>query len=74
MFVQPPALSAVSTGIMDLTYDFAPLFLGLVVGLCLCVLALAFAIGVHDTQELSRQQSQQLPECPAPASDLSDAA
>lgn len=73
MFVQPPALSAVPTGMVDLTYDFAPLFFGLVVGLCLCVLALAFAIGVHDARGLSRQ-SKQSPEYPAPASDLPDAA
>ena len=47
MFVSPPVLSAVSAGVVE--YDFAPLFLGLVVGLCICVLMLAFAIGIHDT-------------------------
>jgi hypothetical protein len=73
MFVQPPTFSAVPTGMVDLTYDFAPLFLGLVVGLCLCVLALAFVIGMHDTWWLSRK-SQQPPERPASVPDLPDAA
>ena len=73
MFVQPPSFSAVPTGVVDLTYDFAPFFLSLIVGLCLCVLALAFVIGVHDTWWLSRQ-SQQSPKRPALVPDLPDAA
>jgi hypothetical protein len=73
MFVQPPSFSAVPTGVVDLTYDFAPLFLGLIVGLCLCVLALAFVIGAHAAWQLSRQ-SKQPPERPASVPDLPDAA
>jgi type IV secretory pathway TrbL component len=73
MFVQPPTLSAVTTGIVDLTYDFAPLFLGLVVGVCLCVLALAFIIGMHDTWRLA-PQSKRSPEHPTLAHEFHDAA
>jgi hypothetical protein len=73
MFVQPPSFSAVPTGVVDLTYDFAPLFLGLVVGLCLCVLALAFGIGMYDAREFSRQRRQPTAP-PASVPDLPDAA
>ena len=58
MFVQPPSFSAVPTGVVDLTYDFAPLFLALVIGFCLGVLVLAFVIGVHDSGGLSRWRKQ----------------
>jgi hypothetical protein len=73
MFMPPPVLSAVPTGAMDMTYDFAPLFLGLVVGLCLCVLAFAFAMGVHDTQ-WPRREVRNTIEGSAPAPDMPDAA
>ncbi|MGE0679466.1 MAG: hypothetical protein AB7P69_00945 [Candidatus Binatia bacterium] len=73
MFVQPPSFSAVPTSVVDLTYDFAPLFLGLVIGLCLCVLALAFAIGIHDTWGFFRQ-SKQPSERPASVPELPNAA
>lgn len=73
MLVQPPSFSAVPTGVVDLTYDFAPLFLGLIVGLCLCVLALALVIGIHDTWRLSRQSAQPS-ERSAPVPELPDAA
>jgi len=49
MFPHPLSLSAIPTGTLDMTADFAPLLLGMVVGLGLCILGLAFAIGVHDT-------------------------
>ncbi|HEV8714341.1 MAG TPA: hypothetical protein VGX03_16130 [Candidatus Binatia bacterium] len=49
MLLQPPLLSVVPSGVLDMTADFAPLFVGLVVGLGLCVLGLVFAIGIHDT-------------------------
>jgi len=49
MFPHPLSLSAIPTGTLDMTADFAPLFLGMVVGLGLCILGLAVAIGVHDT-------------------------
>jgi len=49
MVLHPPLLAVVPTGVLDMTADFAPLFVGMVVGLGVCVLGLAFAIGVHDT-------------------------
>ena len=73
MFMPPPVLSAVPTGVVDMTYDFAPLFFGLVVGLCLCVLAFAFAIGMHDTWWPQREVANTI-EHPAPAPNMSDAA
>jgi len=51
MVWQLPLLAAVPNGGLDMTADFAPLFVGLVVTLGLCVLALAFTLGVHDTRE-----------------------
>jgi len=54
MFVQPSLLSAVPSGVMDTTTDFAPLFVGLVVVLGLSILGLAFAISVHDTRWAQR--------------------
>src|SRR5438876_2251738 len=45
MVLQPSLLSAVPGGVLDMTADLAPLFVGLVVGLGMCVLGLAFAIG-----------------------------
>jgi hypothetical protein len=49
------SLSGVSTGVLDMTTDFTPLFVGLVVILGLSLLGIAFAIGVHDTREASKQ-------------------
>jgi len=48
MFAQP-LLSAVPSGVLDMTTDFTPLFVGLVMTLGLCVLGLVAAIGVYDT-------------------------
>lgn len=73
MFVQLPTLSTVPTGAVDLTYDFAPLFFGLVVGLGLCVLALVLLIGAYDAWGLSRQQKPPT-EQPASAPELPNAA
>jgi hypothetical protein len=58
MFAQPPVFSPVPTGVVDLTYDFAPLFVGLVVGLCLCVLAFAAALGVYDAWRPPRREER----------------
>ncbi|MBI3302211.1 MAG: hypothetical protein HYZ72_09085 [Deltaproteobacteria bacterium] len=52
------SLSAVPSGVLDMTADFAPLFIGMVVGLGLCVLGLAFTIGVHDTRKAQRKAQQ----------------
>ena len=49
MLPQPPLFAALPSAVLDMTTDFAPLFMGMVIGLLLCVLALAFAIGAHDS-------------------------
>jgi hypothetical protein len=52
MFSYALSLSAaVPNNILDMTADFAPLFVGLVVVLGLSVLGLVGAIGFHDTRE-----------------------
>ncbi len=58
MVWQAPLLSAVPSGVVDMTADFAPLFVGMVVGIGLCILALAFTIGVHDTWDAKRAAKQ----------------
>jgi len=73
MFMSPAFPSAVPTGVVDMTYDFAPLFIGLVVGVCLGVLALALAIGVHDTR-CSQEKAKKPRDCPARLPELVDAA
>jgi hypothetical protein len=45
----------IATGGIDMTADFAPLLIGTWVLLSLCVLALAVAIGTHDTREAARK-------------------
>ena len=51
----PHALSSgVPTTVLDMTADFTPLFVGMVLLFSLCVLAFAFAIGFHDTREAQR--------------------
>jgi hypothetical protein len=69
MFMSPAFLSAVPTGVVDMTEDFAPLLLGLIVGVCLGVLALAFAIGVYDTR-YSRRRIKKSRDCPAQVPEL----
>ena len=73
MVLQPLLLSAVLSGVLDMTADFAPLFVGLVVVLGLGVLALAFAIGVHDTWWTQRKV-RKATNRPASWSDLPQAA
>jgi hypothetical protein len=51
----PHALSSgVPAAVLDMTADFTPLFVGMVLLLSFCVIAFAFAIGVHDTREAQR--------------------
>jgi hypothetical protein len=45
------SLSGVPQNVFDMTADFTPLFVGLVVVLGLSLLGIAFAIGVGDTRE-----------------------
>ena len=53
MFMSP-LLSAIPSGVLDMTADFAPLYVGMVIVLGVCVLGLAFAIGGHDTRWTQR--------------------
>ena len=48
MFQPPLLLAALPSAVLDMTTDFAPLFMGMVIGLFLCVLAFAFAMGTYD--------------------------
>jgi len=73
MLQQPLLLTALPSAVVDMTTDFAPLFMGTVIGLCLCVLAFAFAIGVYDSR-WTRQAITQTDDHSRPVSDLSDAA
>ena len=73
MLQQPLLLAALPSAVLDMTTDFTPLFMGMVIGLFLCVLAFAFAIGVHDswwTQQSAKQQDDR----PESEPELSDAA
>jgi len=73
MVLQSPLLSVVPSGVLDMTADFAPLLVGMVVGLGLCVLGLVFAIGVHDTWWAQRK-AKKTADRPARLPDWSDAA
>ena len=55
----PPLFSAVPSGVLDMTTDFTPLFIGLVVTLGLCVLGLVAAIGVPDTWRTDKKVPDQ---------------
>jgi len=50
MLQQPLLHAALPNAVVDMTTDFAPLFMGMVIGLFLCVLALAFAMGMYDSR------------------------
>jgi hypothetical protein len=57
----PHALSSgVPAAVLDMTTDFTPLFVGMVLLMSFCVLAFAFAIGVHDTREAQRRIEQEV--------------
>jgi hypothetical protein len=72
MLGSPLLFSAVPMGVVE--YDFAPLFLGLVVGVLLCVLLLAVTIGVHDTWMVQQRRGNTVAQPATPASELPDAA
>lgn len=60
MFSHALSLSAaVPSGVLDMTADFAPLFVGMVVVLGLGVLSLAFSIGAHDTRKAQQRTKQE---------------
>lgn len=57
----PHALSSsVPTAVLNMTTDFTPLFVGMVLLMSFCVLALAFAIGVHDTLDTQPRTEQEV--------------
>lgn len=61
MFMQLPPLSGFPNGTpygLDMTADFAPLFIGMWVVVGLCVLGLALATAVHDTREAKHKTEQ----------------
>jgi hypothetical protein len=58
------SLSGVPQSGLDMTADFTPLFVGLVVVLGLSLLGIAFAIGVHDTRK-AQSQKPKYKECGA---------
>lgn len=72
MLMSPALHSTVPTGVVDMTADFTPLLVGLIVAVCVGVLALAFAIGVYDTRR-SQEAASKLPRCPARVPELVDA-
>lgn len=49
MLQQPLLLATLPNAVVNITTDFTPLFMGMVIGLFLCVLALAFAMGTYDS-------------------------
>jgi len=51
--------SGVPVAVLDMTADFTPLFVGMVLLMSFCVLAFAFAISLHNTRE-ARQQLEQI--------------
>lgn len=65
MFAQP-LFSAVPSGVLDMTTDFTPLFVGLVVTLGICVLGLVATLGIHDTW-WAKRRAKQVPAPSAPA-------
>lgn len=73
MLQQPLLLAALLSAVVDMTTDFTPLFVGMVIGLFLCVLAFAFAIGVHDSWQ-TQQPVTQPDDYSQPVSEFSDAA
>jgi hypothetical protein len=60
MMTESALLSVLPTTVLDMTTDFAPLLMGLVIGLCLSVLGLAFAIGVYDSWWLHRRAPKKI--------------
>ena len=73
MLQQPLLLTALPNAVLDITTDFTLLLMGMVVGLFLCVLAFAFAIGVHDGRQ-TRHSVRQTDDHAKLASEFSDAA
>ncbi|MBI3797507.1 MAG: hypothetical protein HY268_11160 [Deltaproteobacteria bacterium] len=63
MFVHP-FFSALPSGVLDMTADFTPLFVGLIVTLGLCVLGLVAAIGRQDTGRTEKKMPAQAARAP----------
>jgi len=62
MFAQS-FFSALPSGVLDMTTDFAPLFVGLIVTLGICVLGLVATIGLHDMRRTEKKVTR--PSVPA---------
>jgi hypothetical protein len=58
MVLQPLLLSAVPSGVLNMTADFAPLLVSMWVVLGLSVLGLAVALALQDTREAKRTAKQ----------------
>jgi hypothetical protein len=58
MVLQPLLLSAVPSGVLNMTADFAPLLVSMWIVLGLSVLGLAVALALHDTREAKRTAKQ----------------
>jgi hypothetical protein len=71
MSIQSSLLAALLEAGLIVTPDFAPLLVGLVVGVCLGVLACAVALGVYDTCWPPQDKPS---EAPLTVLELSDAA
>ena len=57
----PHALSSgAPAAVLNMTTDFTPLFVGMVLLMSFCVLALAFAIAFHDTHEMQHGTEQEV--------------
>jgi hypothetical protein len=62
MFPHALFYGGIATGGIDMTADFVPLLAVMGVLLSLCVLALAVAIGMHDTREAQQKTARVTPE------------
>lgn len=68
-----PLFSAVPSGVLDMTADFTPFFVGLVILLGISALGVVAAIAIHDTWWTKRPETR-VPSQPALAPDLPKAA
>ena len=72
MSIHSSLLAAVPGAWLHMTTDFAPLFVGLVVVVCLGVVACAVALGIYDS--CWAPPKDQRSDAPPTVSDLSEAA
>jgi hypothetical protein len=58
MVPQALSLSGIPSGVLDMTAEFAPFLHGMVIGLGLCILGLAFSIGFYDTWQARHKAAE----------------